>query len=486
MSTAAMRTSGIAAQTTDGRTLLLRPTALGSGAEKTAFLTTDGREVVAFFFGTLRDRAARVERLQRIVSSYDPTRGAGGSYWRDAFCWPTGIVDGAHAIPLDFARAHSLAVPALGVVMPVYRSAFFMHDRFGNRVEKEVRWFTGRKAGALVVDAEKGSLLTRLQVCMRLARAVRRLHFAGLAHSDLSNRNVLVDLRGGEACLIDIDALVVPGLAPPTVLGTPGYMAPEVVAGAAMPSIETDRHALAVLFYELLLQRHPLRGRFVHSTQSAEADEQLSMGARALFVEHTRDHRNAPTAPIDVGVDALGPHLTPLMRRAFETALHVPSARPDAVEWEEALYRTLERLMPTPSGRSWFVVTDQGPMIEPWTGERLHRPVPLLRSGRGVGEAWRDDGITTALFHHRTLHQWHLDAALRPHEDVSRGPVAYASFHEGVWWLVNLTDRSWMASTGVDVGRNAPVQLRDGLELVVAPAADGSPGRTWRVQMRQG
>ena len=67
MSTAAMRTSGIAAQTTDGRTLLLRPTALGSGAEKTAFLTTDGREVVAFFFGTLRDRAARVERLQRIV-----------------------------------------------------------------------------------------------------------------------------------------------------------------------------------------------------------------------------------------------------------------------------------------------------------------------------------------------------------------------------------------------------------------------------------
>ncbi len=486
MTTAAARTIGIAAQTTDGRRLLLRPTPLASGAEKIAFLTTDGREVVAFYFGALRDRAERVDRLRRIVSSYDPTRGAGAKYWRDAFCWPTGIVDGAQAVPVDFARAHSLALPALGVVMPVYRSAFFMHDRFGNRVEKEVRWFTGRKAGALVVDAEKGSLLTRLQVCMRLARAVRRLHFAGLAHSDLSNRNVLVDLRGGEACVIDIDALVVPGLAPPTVLGTPGYMAPEVVAGAALPSIETDRHALAVLFHELLLQRHPLRGRYVHSTFSAEADEQLSMGVKALFVEHSSDHRNRPDTPITVGVDALGPHLAPLMRRAFETALHAPSRRPDAVEWEEAFYRTLERLMPTPSGRSWFVVTDRGPMVEPWTGERLHRPVPLLRSGRGVGESWRDDGITTALFHHRTLHEWHLDADLRPREDVSRVPAAYTSFHDGAWWLVNITERSWVASTGAVVARNTPVQLLDGLELAVAPSAGGSPGRTWRVDMRQG
>lgn len=478
--------TGIAVQTTDGRALTLRPTPLASGAEKVAFLTVDGREVVAFYFGVLRDRVERVERLKRIVSSYDPTRGVGAAYWRDAFCWPTGIVDGARSVPPDFARTHSLAPPPLGVVMPVYRKAFFMQDRFGNRVEKEVRWFTGRKAGAMVIDAEKGSLLTRLQVCMRLARAVRRLHFAGLAHSDLSNRNVLVDLRGGDACVIDIDALVVPGLAPPTVLGTPGYMAPEVVSGATLPSIETDRHALAVLFYELLLQRHPLRSRRVHSTRSAEEDEQLSMGVNALFIEHPGDRRNPPESPISVGVDALGSHLAPLMRRTFEDALHTPARRPDAVEWEEALYRTLERLTPTPTGRGWLIVPDVGPMVEPWSGERLHRAVPLLRSGRGVGAEWRDDGIATALFHHRTLHQWHLDADIRPREEVSRAPVAYTSFHEGVWWLVNLTDRPWTSATGEVVARNTPVELVDGLELAVAPRADDAPGRTWRLTMRHG
>ncbi len=484
MSSAAVRTATVTVQSTDGRTLQLRPSPLASGAEKVAFLTVDGRDVVAFFFGALRDRAGRVERLQRIVSSYDPTRGSAGDYWRGAFCWPTGIVDGARAVPADFARAHSLAQPPLGVVMPVYRPAFFMHDRFGNRVEKEVRWFTGRKAGALVPDVEKGSLLTRLQVCMRLARAVRRLHFAGLAHSDLSNRNVLVDLRGGDACVIDIDALVVPGLAAPTVLGTPGYMAPEVVSGRTLPSIETDRHALAVLFYELLLQRHPLRGTLVHSTRSAEEDEQLSMGAKALFVEHPRDRRNPADAPITVPVDALGPHLTPLMRRAFEDGLHAPSRRPDAVEWEEALYRTLERIMPTPSSRGWMIVPEQGAPVDPWSGERVHRPVPLLRSGRGTGEAWRDEGITTALFHHRTLHQWHLDADARPHESVSRDAMGYVAFHDGAWWLVNLTARLWRTADGDEIARNAPVRLADGMELAVAPRDDGGAGRTWRIALR--
>lgn len=484
MTTSAVRVAGVSVQTTDGRSLVLRPSPLASGAEKVAFLTVDGRDVVAFYFGALRDRTERLQRLTRIVSSYDPTRGAGGAYWQKAFCWPTGIVDGARAVPMDFARANSLAQPALGVVMPVYRSAFFMQDRFGNRVEKEVRWFTGRKAGALVLDAEKGSLLTRLQVCMRLARAVRRLHFAGLAHSDLSNRNVLVDLRGGDACVIDIDALVVPGLAPPTVLGTPGYMAPEVVSGAALPSIATDRHALAVLFYELLLQRHPLRGRLVNSTRSAEEDEQLSMGVKALFVEHPTDRRNSPDAPIEVSVDALGPHLAPLMRRAFEQALHAPAHRPDAVEWEEAFYRSLERLMPTPSGRSWLLVPETGVLRDPWGGEVVHRAVPMLRSGRGAGDAWRDDGICTALFHHRTLHQWHLDAELRPHESVPRDAVAYASFHEGAWWLVNVTDRVWTVSDGAVIGRNTPLRLHDGLEVVVSPRSDAAPGRTWRIMLR--
>lgn len=474
-------TAPVPVQVRDGRTVLVRPTALASGAEKQVFLSVDGREVVAFYFGALRDRLERRQRLERIVSSYDPARGAAAAYWQDAFCWPSGVVDGAAAVPAAFARAWSLAQPPLGVVMPVYRPGFFMQDRFGNRVEKEVRWFTGRKAAALVPDVEQGTLLTRLQACVRIARAVRRLHFAGLAHSDLSNRNVLVDLRTGDACVIDIDALVVPGLAPPTVLGTPGYIAPEVLAGRALPSIETDRHALAVLIYELLLRRHPLRGTKVHSTVSAEEDERLSMGERALFVEHSSDRGNPPEEPIRHAVSVLGPHLERLMRRAFEEGVHAPSRRPDAVEWEDALYRTLERVHPTPSGRGFMLVWDEAPHADPWSGEQLHRAVPLLHGGMVREGAVVPDGTVTTLFHHRTLHRWHLEAGVRPSEEAPRDPEGYVSFHQGEWWVVNLSGRPWQVRNGDAVAHQAPLVLRPGLEVEIPARRDDQPARHWRV-----
>lgn len=37
------------------------------------------------------------------------------------------------------------------------------------------------------------------------------MHAAGLAHSDLSYKNVLIDPVTGSACVIDVDGLVVPG-----------------------------------------------------------------------------------------------------------------------------------------------------------------------------------------------------------------------------------------------------------------------------------
>lgn len=54
------------------------------------------------------------------------------------------------------------------------------------------------------------------------------MHMMGLAHSDLSYKNVLVDPNGGHACVIDVDGLVVPGRFPPDVVGTPDFIAPKL------------------------------------------------------------------------------------------------------------------------------------------------------------------------------------------------------------------------------------------------------------------
>jgi serine/threonine protein kinase len=51
----------------------------------------------------------------------------------------------------------------------------------------------------------------------------------GLAHSDLSYNNILVDPVTKSACIIDIDGLVVPKLFQPEVIGTADFIAPEVL-----------------------------------------------------------------------------------------------------------------------------------------------------------------------------------------------------------------------------------------------------------------
>lgn len=214
----------------------------------------------------------------------------------------------------------------------------------------------------------------------KLARAVRRLHAAGLAHSDLSYKNVLVDPISGNSCIIDADELVVPGKYDAGVLGTPDFIAPEVMEtkglkigdpNKKLPSIATDRHALAVLIYMYLLNRHPLRGGKVWDIDPAK-DEELSMGEKALFIEHPTDKTNR-VKPQDLDKSQLpqgdptklpyticGPYLKKLFDRAFIDGLHNPSARPSAAEWEDALVKTCDLVQPCQNPKCeahWYVLT---------------------------------------------------------------------------------------------------------------------------------
>ena len=162
--------------------------------------------------------------------------------------------------------------------------------------DKDGKWFASASNRNKFLDSrELGDWMLHLKVCLMLARAVRRMHMAGLSHSDLGYKNCLIDPTTGQASLIDIDGLVVPGKHPPTVVGTPDFIAPEVVATQhldksdpkrKLPSRTTDLHALAVLIYMYLLYRHPLRGDKVFDMNDSQRDEELGMGEKALFIEH--------------------------------------------------------------------------------------------------------------------------------------------------------------------------------------------------------
>ncbi len=151
----------------------------------------------------------------------------------------------------------------------------------------------------------------------------------------------------------DDDGLVVPGKYPPDVVGTPDFIAPEVIETKTfalydpkrkLPSRYTDLHALAVLIYMYLLYRHPLRGGKVWDIDDPTKDEGMTMGAKALFIEHPTDSTNRvkPSQldkselpqgdPSRLPYTICGPYLKPLFDRAFIDGLLINRRVPDMFE----------------------------------------------------------------------------------------------------------------------------------------------------------
>jgi hypothetical protein len=473
---------------------------IGKGAEKVVFFSQDRREVICFFKNQLKNRSERLQRLSKILGHFNPTAEGrhAASYWAQHFCWPTGVIDGDSQIPATFLAKHGLLAPALAVITPAYRDNFFFTNTKNKRVEGDVSWFVKEKTRAWVPAANRGNFLSYLKILTKLARAVRRMHQAGLAHSDLSNRNVLIDPKSGDCCIIDIDSLVVPHFAPPIVKGTHGYIAPEVVmeqvmpdGKLALPCIETDLYALGVLMYECLLFRHPIeRDKPVDYTLPSEQDNILAYGSKALFREHPTDFANRPKVPPVVRVEHLGPYLAELMLRLFVDGIHNRSKRPKAGEWEEALYRTADLLHPAhdgtlnPSaGDDFFVLAPKMAMEVPKSREKLTKPVPYARmyvQGKGgmLPEARPRQYVkfhsSLTVWNQRPLYDWQTRTGAAPNENVtSTSPVGIFQFFKGKWYLTSNADYEMKTGDGKTIKRGESVLLTPNLRLYVHPSPQG-------------
>jgi serine/threonine protein kinase len=443
----------------DGGTVEYVDEIIGSGGMKDVYFTPDRQNVLAFFRDP-QDKQAQ-ERLEMITGVYRERifNQEGGDYWENLFRWPSRMVT-------DEAGR-------IGVMVPVYQPHFFFAVGSINNDflqikgrEKEGKWFASPSNRNKYLDpAERGCWLDYLRIAILLSRAVRRMHAAGLAHSDLSYKNVLIDPVGGHACIIDIDGLVVPGKFPPDVVGTPDFIAPEVIKTAhldrndpqrKLPSIATDRHALAVLIYMYLLLRHPLRGDKVHDIDDPQRDEDLSMGERALFVEHPSDQSNKirldDLKPLELPwkdtaalpCQVTGPYLAELFQRAFVAGLHCPEKRPTADEWEQALIKTVDLLQPCANPQceqKWYVFDNSRSPKCPFCGTPYNGKLPVLNlySSRHDGK-FLPDNHRLMVYTGQSLFPWHVNRTIVPNERLAaqdRQRVGYFLLHNNNWLLVN-------------------------------------------------
>ena len=451
------------------------------GGMKHTYFTKDKKFAVQFYNKDEDANSPQIrERLERIVSVYNPTISEAeggmigntkemGEYFSKLYCWPIALIKS----------------PSFGIVCPSYPPNFFFGKNpvkdgvnldIGGK-DKKSRWFTSKTLNKYLKDEERGNFMTMLRLSISLARAIRKLHNIGLAHSDLSSNNVLIDPKSGSAVVIDIDSLVVPGVFPPDVAGTKGYIAPEVLETMELdkddpkknlPSRTTDLFALPVLLYEYLLNRHPLDGPKIYTTESTEKDEFLQYGPMATFVENPTDTSNRPD-DLKVTIKDMGRYIEKLFLQAFADGMHDPDKRPTASAWEKALVKTWDLLQPCPNSncpQKWFVLHDITHPKCPYCGARLDatdvKHIRLKKPIGGKNGQWQQVWEIN-LYDNMPLFKWHFFANIYPDEKTTdRQMVAYISHQNGRWYLVNNALEGMLSPKGNLVPKGQAVELKSG------------------------
>lgn len=121
-----------------------------------------------------------------------------------------------------------------------------------------------------------------LEIGARLAEALAHAHRQGVLHRDVKPANVMLHLPSGSLKLTDFGlarlhdaARTRSGL----LLGTPAFMAPELLAGAGADA-RSDLYALAATLFQLLTARLPHEGESMgHLLQSIAREEPQALQA---------------------------------------------------------------------------------------------------------------------------------------------------------------------------------------------------------------
>lgn len=194
-----------------------------------------------------------------------------------------------------------------------------------------------------------------------IAKAFGTLERSNLSYCDVSGNNILV--KTGKTVsikMIDVDNIYVAGKGTAAVLGTPRYIAPEVVSRQKNPDVLSDNYSLAVILFELLRVGHPYISDDI--LDGTPEDEEAALAGKYDYVT---DDNATNMLPADI---VLTDNLKKLFERCFVDGKKNRLARPSAQEFEFALLEASNKVIKCPSCGAWHYPRKTGRTYDgcPW------------------------------------------------------------------------------------------------------------------------
>lgn len=217
--------------------------------------------------------------------------------------------------------------------------------------------------------------------------AFKALQAKGLFYCDISDGNLFLDPATGDVLICDNDN-VGSARTPPRVLGTPRFMAPEIVRGEARPSALTDSFSMSVLLFMLLVNDHPLQGRTEAGIHVLDAPAMRRIfGTNPVFVFDPDDDSNRPVPGLHHNAPLFWPIYPAVVRKiftqVFTEGLSDPGRRPAFGEWEAAFAAASDSLHTCGRcGRQNFYCPEARDAVCWGCKRMLAKPLRLLINGR--------------------------------------------------------------------------------------------------------
>ena len=274
-------------------------------------------------------------------------------------------------LPDRLADVRALPLPK---DLPIARPTALLRDRVGytmplmaDMAPIKALIYTPREESMAAFYQATGGLRKRLLTLAGTAATLARLHAVPVVYADVSDNNVYVskDPDRADVWLIDADNLTLTS-EPCPAIQTPGFGAPEVVAGRGATTL-SDAFAFAVLASWILVQHHPFLGDAAEGggwDEEGEDGEELAFAGELPWIFDPDDDSNRSDLGIQPPEFVLSPGLRRLFQQSFGPGRTDPTARPGLAEWATALLRAADHTVRCPHCTATYYTAQQCPWCD--------------------------------------------------------------------------------------------------------------------------